>query len=114
MNSNAGGKGSAARPFSIDKEKFAQNWEAIFGKDPMSAARGKRISDVKEFRGAEAKEELESIIDLEFRMAATHMYKAVQNEALLPHLVLSRIVRDNGALEWNLTDGRNGELIRGE
>ena len=27
-----GGKGSAPRPFSVDQEKFASNWDAIFGK----------------------------------------------------------------------------------
>jgi len=27
-----GGKGSAARPFSVNKETFADNWEATFGK----------------------------------------------------------------------------------
>jgi hypothetical protein len=27
-----GGKGSKARPFSVPKEKFDTNWEAIFGK----------------------------------------------------------------------------------
>lgn len=27
-----GGKGSAPRPFSISQEKFANNWDAIFGK----------------------------------------------------------------------------------
>jgi hypothetical protein len=27
-----GGKGSAPRPYSVSKEKFDQNWNAIFGK----------------------------------------------------------------------------------
>lgn len=26
------GKGSRARPFEIDKDKFASNWDSIFGK----------------------------------------------------------------------------------
>ena len=26
------GKGSKARPFSVSQEKFAANWDAIFGK----------------------------------------------------------------------------------
>ena len=26
------GKGSRARPFEVDKEKFANSWDAIFGK----------------------------------------------------------------------------------
>jgi hypothetical protein len=29
-----GGKGSAPRPFSVPKEEFNNNWEAIFGKKP--------------------------------------------------------------------------------
>lgn len=27
-----GGKGSGARPFSVDNETFANNWDSIFGK----------------------------------------------------------------------------------
>jgi hypothetical protein len=27
-----GGKGSAPRPYSVDKETFSNNWDSIFGK----------------------------------------------------------------------------------
>jgi hypothetical protein len=27
-----GGKGSSPRPYSVDKETFSNNWDAIFGK----------------------------------------------------------------------------------
>lgn len=30
------GKGSKARPFSVSQEKFAANWDAIFGKKDNS------------------------------------------------------------------------------
>ena len=32
-----GGKGSGARPFSVDSETFANNWDAIFGKKKKPA-----------------------------------------------------------------------------
>jgi hypothetical protein len=28
-----GGKGSSARPYSVDKETFNNNWDSIFGKN---------------------------------------------------------------------------------
>ena len=28
-----GGKGSSPRPYSVSQDKFASNWDAIFGKD---------------------------------------------------------------------------------
>lgn len=31
-----GGKGSSPRPYSVSQEQFADNWEAIFGKDKKS------------------------------------------------------------------------------
>ena len=34
MNNHDGGKGDAPRPFSIPKEQFDKNFEAIFGKKP--------------------------------------------------------------------------------
>lgn len=30
-----GGKGSAPRPFSVDSETFANNWDSIFGKKKL-------------------------------------------------------------------------------
>jgi hypothetical protein len=32
MGMSDGGKGSNARPFSVDKQTFDNNWERIFGK----------------------------------------------------------------------------------
>jgi hypothetical protein len=32
MNRHDGGKGDAPRPFSVDLEKFAENFDLIFGK----------------------------------------------------------------------------------
>ena len=32
MSSWHGGKGSKPRPFSVDKKKFDENWDKIFGK----------------------------------------------------------------------------------
>lgn len=32
------GKGSAPRPFSVDSETYAANWDAIFGKKKTSTA----------------------------------------------------------------------------
>jgi len=31
-----GSKGSSPRPYSVSQEKFASNWDAIFGKDKKS------------------------------------------------------------------------------
>ena len=31
-----GGKGSSPRPYSVSKEEFANNWDAIFGKKKKS------------------------------------------------------------------------------
>ena len=31
-----GGKGSAPRPFSVSREEFANNFDAIFGKNPST------------------------------------------------------------------------------
>lgn len=33
---STGGKGSALRPTQVSKEKFANNWDAIFGKKPVA------------------------------------------------------------------------------
>lgn len=33
-----GGKGSAPRPFSVDQDTFASNWDRVFGKKPKKIA----------------------------------------------------------------------------
>lgn len=33
------GKGSSPRPFSVSQDKFAENWDRIFGKKPESDIR---------------------------------------------------------------------------
>jgi hypothetical protein len=32
MKMSDGGKGSSPRPYSVDKDTYASNWDAIFGK----------------------------------------------------------------------------------
>ena len=37
------GKGSKPRPFSVSQDKFAENWERVFGKKPAQS-REKEVS----------------------------------------------------------------------
>lgn len=47
MSSWHGGKGSKPRPYSIDKKKFDDNWDRIFGKkkeeDPLDVYNEERL-----------------------------------------------------------------------
>ena len=40
------GKGSAPRPFSVDADTYASNYDAIFGASPNGKARSSTLQDV--------------------------------------------------------------------
>lgn len=40
-----GGKGSSPRPFSVDKKKFDENWDKIFGKKDKKEEDDKKVLD---------------------------------------------------------------------
>lgn len=45
-NSNAGGKGSGARPMEISRDQFAKNFDAIFRKKKPNPEGGKELENI--------------------------------------------------------------------
>ena len=43
-----GGKGSAPRPYSVDQDTFASNWERIFGKQCDSNKSEDNVNEVSQ------------------------------------------------------------------
>lgn len=42
-NGGNGGKGSAPRPYAVDQDTFASNWDAIFSKEPKLRETEKQV-----------------------------------------------------------------------
>ena len=84
-----GGKGSAPRPFSVPKEEFNNNWEAIFGKKPsggMTTEDAEKLGSAqKENSGDQSNWENTSLARLSQRFDS-----AILHQAHIAHLVEQR------------------------